>query len=158
MKSITTVLLLSTLSVTLWGVWGFCGKAALNRQMPASAIFFTEVVVGVAVGAILLAALLWTGQAPPWRAPFNLYGVLSGVGLAVGLLVFYLTLQYGKAVVIVPLTSLYPIISVILSYVFLRERLGTVQWLGLALMIAGSILLLSGPLLSAQNDVGQPSG
>jgi len=152
MRQTLTVLLLSAAIILAWGLWGFFGKLALNRQMAPLAIYLAEVAVGVAVGCLAVAIFLRMGQALPWQAPLNLYGFLSGVGMAIGLLLFYLALAYGKAVVIVPLTATYPLVTVLLSHVFLGERPTAVQWLGMALVVTGAALLLSGPILASEGS------
>ncbi len=72
--------------------------------------------------------------------------------MGVGLLLFYVALDYGKAVVIVPLTATYPLVTVLLSYLFLGERPSPLQWCGLALVVVGAALLLSGPILTAEDS------
>lgn len=150
MRPAFTVLILAAAIVVLWGLWGFFGKLALNRAMPPSSVFLAEVAVGGAIGCAALAVMLAGGHAMPWRAPANIFGLLSGVGMAVGLLLFYLALDTGKAVAVVPLTASYPLVTVLLSYWLLGERPSALQWLGLALVVAGTMLLLSGPLVSAE--------
>ena len=152
MRQTLTVLLLSAAIILAWGLWGFFGKLALNRQMAPLAIYLAEVAVGVALGCLAVAIFLRMGQVPPWQAPVNLYGLLSGVGMAIGLLLFYLALAHGKAVVIVPLTATYPLLTVLLSYLFLGERPTAVQWLGMALVVSGGVLLLSGPILAGEGS------
>ncbi len=152
MRPALAVFSLSAAIIVMWGLWGFFGKLALNRQMPATSVFLAEVAVGAAVGCVILIVLLGNGHTMPWRAPANIYGLLSGVGMGVGLLLFYVALDYGEAVVIVPLTATYPLVTVLLSCLFLGERPSLLQWLGLALVIAGAALLLSGPILTAEDS------
>lgn len=152
MRPALAVFVLSAAIVVTWGLWSFFGKLALNRQMPATSVFLAEVAIGAAVGCVMLAIFLGDGQMMPWRAPANIYGLLSGIGMGVGLLLFYVALDYGKAVVIVPLTATYPLVTVLLSYLFLGERPSPMQWCGLALVVVGSTLLLSGPILTAADS------
>jgi drug/metabolite transporter (DMT)-like permease len=41
------------------------------------------------------------------------------------------------------LTATYPVVSVLLSYAVLHERLSLLQWVGVVLVVGGAILLLS---------------
>jgi len=132
--------------IVLWGVWGFLGKIGLARRMPPASMFFAEVMVGFLIGAVFLAMLAVRGQPLPWHQPWNALGVLSGVGLAVGLLFYYLVLERAWASVVVPVTATYPIVTVLLSVIVLGERLALAQSLGLGLIVVGLILLLSGPI------------
>ncbi len=131
------------LAVVAWGLWGFWGKLALQQSMPATSIFLTEAFTGFLVGMILLAGLQLKGTSMPWQRPWNIFGFLSGVGLAVGIACYYLALRTGKVSVIVPVTATYPVITVLLASVFLGERLIGWQWLGLGFTVVGCMLLLS---------------
>lgn len=150
MKAILPTLALSFGIIVLWGLWGFFGKLALMRAMPAASVFLAEVATGAVVGVLALIVFARSGAPLPWQAPVNLWGVLSGLVMAVGLLLFYVVLDMGKVAVIVPLTATYPLVTVALSLLFLGERPTPIQWIGLVLVVAGGALLLSGPILSAK--------
>jgi transporter family protein len=47
----------------------------------------------------------------------------------------------GKASVVTPVTALFPMVTVLLALVFLKERLGRTQWIGLALAFVAIYLL-----------------
>jgi bacterial/archaeal transporter family protein len=151
-----TVLLLPILTILLWGLWGFLGKLAMNRAMPASSVFLAGGVVGGVAVALLLFQFHRTGGAMPWQAPFNIWGVLAGACLAIGSLFFYLALGAGQAVIVVPLTASYPVITVLLSMAFLGERPSPAQWIGLALVVAGALLLLSGVASGVASPSSRP--
>ena len=129
------------LTIVMWGLWGFFGKLALDRGMSPVAIFVAEVTVAFAIAAILVARSSANGFHEPSLRVWNLFGILSGAGLTVGLVSYYFALTRQDASVVVPLTSLYPAVSVLLSYVVLGERLGRLQWAGLVFAIAGAFLL-----------------
>jgi uncharacterized membrane protein len=88
-----------------------------------------------------------------WRKPeaaalatsWNVFGVASGAGLALGLFCYYFALEKSQASILVPLTAIYPAVSVLLSYALLQERPNVAQWIGVVFVIVGAILLLSGP-------------
>ena len=42
------------LSVTTWGLWGFFGKVAMEKGMPAFSIFLAEILVGFSIGLAVL--------------------------------------------------------------------------------------------------------
>lgn len=60
-------------------------------------------------------------------------GILGGIG---GLALFAAYRTGGNTPVITTVTSIYPLITVVLALVVLRERLAWLQWLGLAFAIA----------------------
>lgn len=133
-----TVVVYAGLTILMWGLWGFFGKMALERNMPPVSVFLAEVLISLFVAALFVRRAL----IPP-QAKWSMFGLFSGAGLAIGLVFYYLALEHAQANMIVPLTSLYPAVTVVLSYIFLHERLSPLQWVGLVLLLVGAYLLLS---------------
>ena len=52
-----------------------------------------------------------------------------------------LTGKVRNASVVAPVTALFPMVTVLLALIFLKERLGRVQWLGLGLAFVAIYLL-----------------
>ena len=145
MNSDHRVLLLSGLTIVMWGLWGFFGKLALERKMAPTAVFLAETLVSVALAVPLFLLLVYRqGGRPP--SSVNIFGILSGAALALGLLFYYLALEGGRVSVVVPLTATYPVAAALLGVAALGERPSASQWLGVALVVAGVMLLLSGPV------------
>lgn len=144
MNTDTRVIALSGLTIVLWGLWGFFGKMALDRKMAPSAVFLIEILVSAALAIPLFVLLLYRQDARPLAV--NLFGVLSGAALALGLLSYYLALEGGTVSVVVPLTATYPLVAALLGVAFLGERPSPAQWLGVILVVAGVLLLLSSPV------------
>jgi len=139
-------LIFSVLTILMWGLWGFFGKLALEKKMAPTIVFLTETVVSALIAVFLLLAIVQRHEAqPPLYSTINVYGILSGVALAVGLLFYYFALEGAKVTVVVPLTATYPVVAVLLAYLLLRERPSPLQWIGVILVVAGVALLLSGP-------------
>ena len=80
----------------------------------------------------------------PWH-PGGLAAALgAGICLAFGLICFFKALAAGPQVaVVVPLTALYPLVTVILSWTLLREGFSVRQLAGLALALPAVWLLSS---------------
>ena len=140
------LLSLTALTILMWGFWGFFGKLALERRMSPLTVFFAEILVSAVCAAPLLLLLLRRGQEGGQAyASWNVFGLLSGAGLAAGLLCYYFALERAEASVIVPVTSVYPVVSVLLGHFALGERLRLGQWVGVVLVVLGVVLLLAGP-------------
>ena len=127
------------------GRTGFFGKLALEKRMPPTSVFLAETVVSALIAIFLLFAIVQRPDGQPIYSTINVYGILSGVALAVGLLFYYFALEGARVTVIVPLTATYPVVAVFLAFVLLRERPQPLQWVGVVLVVAGVALLLSGP-------------
>jgi len=136
----------SGLAIIMWGVWGFFGKLALERDMTPTTIFLAEVFMSTVLSIPILFMILRKKNAYLPHVSWNIFGLISGAGLALGLLFYYMALEKGQVSIVVPLTSIYPIVSVILSYVILKENLSILQWIGAFLIVTGAVLLLSGPI------------
>ena len=86
---------------------------------------------------------LWRGgdiTALGWRV--SLIGLLGGAANGLGSWALFEALERGaKASVAVPLTALYPLVTIVLARIFLAETLTFRQWVGIALAIAGGAML-----------------
>jgi transporter family protein len=160
MKADFQVLVLCGLTVLAWGAWGFFGKLALQRNMAPLHLFLVEVTVSLLFAVVLSPQIYSKQSAPAWRDSWNVFGLYSGLGLAVGLVLYYFALHTGSATIVVPLTAVYPAVAVLLSVLILHERPSSAQWIGIACTIVGAMLLLSGPIAtsdSAKETAVQPA-
>lgn len=119
--------LYAVISLFLWGLWGVFSKIA-NLYLPSWVIFVTEALVYVVVGS-----LVWSLQrfALPWSLPGLAAALAAGLCGGGGLFFFLKALANGPAAVVVPLTSLYPLITVVVGVTFLAETLTLRHLLGI---------------------------
>ncbi len=120
-----------------WGVVGLLQKLGTNRVSSRSLL------VWLIVGFLALLPILWrdgslTGLS--WRV--LLIGILGGAANGLGSWALFEALERGaKASVAVPLTALYPLVTIVLARIFLSETLTFRQWIGIALATAGGAML-----------------
>jgi bacterial/archaeal transporter family protein len=120
-----------------WGVVGLLQKLGTNRVSSRSLL------VWLVVGFAAMLPALWrngdiTGLG--WRV--LLIGLLGGVANGLGSWALFEALERGaKASVAVPLTALYPLVTIVLARIFLAETLTFRQWAGIALAVAGGAML-----------------
>lgn len=97
-------------------------------------------------GAAAALAVVAAGARGSLRFPVRRLGLLVAIGLldvtANGLLVLALRMEYLSLVSV--LASLYPLTTVALAYLLLRERIARVQAGGVALALAGVALISAG--------------
>lgn len=67
---------------------------------------------------------------------------LSGIATGCSWLCYYKALQDGLASVVVPIDKLSIVVTIIFSYIFLREKLALKAMIGLFLIVGGTLLLL----------------
>ena len=127
----------SLTALGFWGVWGFLSKVA-TQHLPPQAVYLLSV---CGHGAVISYVWLRGGWTFPWH-PWGLAAALgAGLAMAVGLLFFFKALAAGEATVVVPLTALYPLVTVVLSWALLQESLTPRHLAGIALALAAVWLL-----------------
>ena len=67
--------------------------------------------------------------------------LLTGFCGSLGAVAFFLALGHGRASIVVPLSSLYPAITILLSLIFLGERPSVTQGIGMVLALVAALLL-----------------
>ena len=136
-------LLWSIATIVLWGLWGLVSKIASNGvDVYVNQLLYT---VGLAP---LMVFVGWTvyKHSPREDAKVRRKGVfwafLTGILGGLGNLAFFQALvKGGEASIVSPVTALFPMVTVLLAVVFLRERLGRTQWVGLGLAFVAIYLL-----------------
>lgn len=131
----------SVCAFLFYGFWAFFPRLARNYVNLPSVLFF-EILGAMSVCVTLLFWWRFQLQTKPLGI---LFGVLTGVCGALGAVCFLQALLRGKASVVVTVTALYPLVTVVLAYLFLEEPLTPRQWLGIGLAILAMILLGKGP-------------
>jgi len=130
---------LSLTTLILWGLWGFFAKIVLDSMNWKSLFVFST------VASIILTAIFIVFAKPSLalnaQSCFAMLVGAMGIGAS---LTFYYALEQGKVSVVVPLTAMYPIVTVILAMVVLREKLSPVQGVGVILAIVAVLLISIG--------------
>jgi transporter family protein len=130
-------LLYALLCIFWWGLWGFLSKIGSVTASPTQMqILFTLGMLPVAVGMLVQMR---------WKLDVNrggvTYGLLSGVATGLGTLGYYAALREQNASVVTPLTGVFPVLTVVLAFLVLRERLNKVQMGGMLLALAAIVIL-----------------
>src|SRR5437773_11337214 len=127
----------ASVAIVLWGVNGLFMKLGTNRVSARS------MVIWVTVGFVALLPFLWTTTTLSGLSATMIFvGLIAGTVNGLGNWAVFACLEKGaKASVAIPLTALYPLCTVALATAFLRERPSSLQWLGIALALAGGAML-----------------
>lgn len=130
---------LAAATIVAWGTWGVFSKLAVERIEQQVLVWGSLIVVP----AIILVYLAASGQLVPlnMHASGITFAALGGVGAALGTVCFYLLLARERASLTVPMTSLYPALTVLLSVLFLKEELNGLHVLGIVFALAAVALL-----------------
>jgi len=127
----------ASFAIVLWGVNGLFMKLGTNRVSARS------MVIWVTLGfVVLLPFLCETTTLFGLSARVILIGLIAGAVNGLGNWAVFACLEKGaKASVAIPLTALYPLCTIVLATAFLKERPTVLQWLGIALAVAGGAML-----------------
>ena len=114
-----------------WGLQAFVMKFS-NETMRAESIFFYM----MATALLLIPAALWmTDFSQPinwgWRGPW--LAALIQVLNSIGALMLVYAVRYGKAIIVVPMTSLAPVLTIVLSLAIYRVIPNPVLVVGMVL-------------------------
>ena len=124
----------TVLTMLLWGGWGVLGKP-LSAELSSWQLQVTST-AGLlpVIGGLFLSPRLRGGA---HRKLGCLQAFAAGLIGSLGNVAYYQTLALGgKASSVVPLTALYPVVTIILALILLRERLNVVQGAGIGLSLA----------------------
>lgn len=123
-----------------WGLWGFLGKYALKFINPYSLLLY-EVIGSIIINLIVLIVLWHLKPKIDTNTVGMSMAMLSAFVSVIAAVIFYFTLSKTKASILVPLTALYPIVTLMLSFVLLKERVTLTQGIGIVLAIIAGVLL-----------------
>jgi transporter family protein len=124
-------LIYALLCILAWGTWGFVAKLGADRIAPGP----LQILATAGTLPLALLAFLQLRGRFEKDARGITYGIANGVLSGIGLLAYYAAVSRGKVSVVGPVTSLFPLLTVALAFVFLRERLNRVQVAGVVLSL-----------------------
>jgi len=129
--------LLSAAFAALTAIFAKVGVENIGSDL---ATFIRTIVVVVTLGLLLAA----TGQfQPPGSISSRsyLFLMLSGLGTGASWLCYFRALKLGEAAKVAPIDKLSVVLVAVFGVLFLGERLSAPNWLGIALIAAGAILV-----------------
>jgi drug/metabolite transporter (DMT)-like permease len=133
----------------LWGLWGVVAKLISEKVNPyTNHLLFT---------AGMLLTLPLVARNLKWNT-FNTKGFLWGVtaasfAIAGNVAVFYAFSRGGQASIVIPVTNLYPLVTIVIAVIAFKEQLNWINVCGILLAVP-AILLLSGETLLFTDPAG----
>lgn len=142
-------LIYAIVTTTFWGVWGALIEIPEKAGFPATLGYSVWALTMLIPATVALKIINWKLEHD--KRSIFLGSVIGFLG-AGGQLILFQALRTGPAYLVFPFISLSPVVTILLSYVFLKERASRRGWFGIVLA------LLAIPLLSYQSgdhSVGQ---
>lgn len=133
------LVILGFVIIILWGTWGFLYKygvvkAGLLSTLLATSIFYTV------FNVLVITYLYRKGTSLPVESTTLVLMAGTATGVTASILFLYALQKYPGSVVI-PMTALYPAVSVVLAILILKEDIKAVNAAGIALAIIAGYLL-----------------
>ena len=141
MKRMNLTLLLGGAAMLLfWGVWGVVVKLA-TQEIGMQSLLWGQ------LGAVCFFPLyfLLFKEMLPLELKTNAIAlsVLAGILGVLGTMTFYILLRTAPATVVVPLSAMYPVVTVVLAFLFLHEDLSLTRVAGVVCALVAIWLLTS---------------
>ena len=134
-----------------WQFWavasaGFAALTAIFAKIGVENISsdLATLIRTIVIFAVTAAIVAATGQ---WRAPGSISGrtyaflALSGMATGASWLCYFRALKLGEAARVAPIDKLSVVMVAVFGVLFLGERLSAWNWMGVALIAGGAVLV-----------------
>ncbi len=137
--------LVALASAAIFGVVSIVDKRILDHHLPAVPVLYLWIVLYLSFYTAI--ALGLTGIPTDASGNRLLMAFLSGLGWGVGLALLFVGLKLEEASKATAIAQIYPVFVALLAVLFLHEQLQLLQWLAIASVVMGAMLVSwqSGP-------------
>lgn len=134
-------LVFSFISLFLWGISGFLMKIATFKLDPKVAFIYQSTgVLITAVFVFFLTLNLFKNQEIQSIKYYIIYALLAGITGGLGTFFLLKAYEKGNLAAVTVLTALYPIVSVLLGILILKEKLTIFQTIAIILSLIAIVL------------------
>lgn len=129
---------LSLIALSFWGITGVTQKLSTNNISTSNAfVWFSLSFIPIALLILLLVPCDWN-----LRLGTVLLAMAGGALNGLGVVTSFTALESGgKASVVIPMVSLYPLVTLFLAYFVLGEMLTVRQFIGVVMALIAAVLL-----------------
>ena len=132
---------LLTVTVIIWGIQPMCIKWLVGAWTPVTITAMRYYLIGTAL--ILIARRQGERILPPKSCFFPLL-CMAVTGIGFNNVMQFTGLKYSTVTNCTLIAAASPAITAFMAALFIRERLGILAWLGIALSFAGALAVVSG--------------
>lgn len=125
-------LIFAIVTTIFWGIWGAFTGLPTENGFPETLVYCVWALTMIPPAIIALKLVNWKLQ---YDKKSILYGCIIGLLGAGGQMVLFHAVTEGPTYLIFPIISLSPMVTIILSYTFLKERTGILGTVGIVLAL-----------------------
>ena len=125
-------LLYALITTVTWGMWGAFSKSPMESGFPSTLVYAVWALTMIVPGVVILKIHNWKIQHDK-KSILN--GLIIGFLGAGGQLLLFQALKAGPAYLIFPVISISPVVTILLSFLLLKERTGTLGIIGIVLAL-----------------------
>lgn len=125
-------LLYNLVTTLFWGIWGALIELPGKAGFPPTLVYIVWALTMIPCALIGLAIIKWKLDIDLKSVFFGMVIGLTGAG---GQIVLFQALLNGPAYLVFPIISLSPVITVLLSVIFLKETTTKKHWIGIILAL-----------------------
>lgn len=126
------------ITTIFWGIWGAFIELPERAGFPATLGYVVWSIVMIPCSIYALKQVQWQLQCDKKSITLGLIVGFTGAG---GQLILFEALRDGPAYIIFPMISLFPVLTIILSLIFLRERGNRIHYLGIVFALTAIYFL-----------------
>jgi drug/metabolite transporter (DMT)-like permease len=138
MKAYFSWLFYALVTTFTWGIWGALIEIPQNAGFPPTLGYIVWSLTMIPCALIALYLINWKIETDKRSILLGLAVGLLGAG---GQLILFEALKEGPAYIIFPFVSLYPILTILLSVLFLKEKTSGLKWVGIAVALLAIFFL-----------------
>lgn len=135
--------LLILLCILLWGIWGISTKMSNLHNTPVFVTLASNILYAM-LSLPLLFKLKEEQTAINWNFSAISWILLTGIVGVSAKLIFNYALSKEAASIVIPATSIFPLVTVVLAVIFLKEKITITQGAGMLMCVAGVYLVTTG--------------
>ena len=119
-------------TVVLWGIWGAFSGLAPQNGFPETLVYCVWSLTMIPPALIVLRLANWKLDRSPTAIGYGLIVGLLGAG---GQMVLFYAVTKGPPYLIFPVISLSPVVTIVMSFLFIGERTGRTGAIGIVLAL-----------------------
>jgi len=142
-------LVYASVTTIFWGIWGAFIEIPEKAGFPATLGYSIWALTMIPCSLVALYFIDWKLERDIRSI---LLGSLAGLLGAGGQLILFQALREGPAYIVFPLISLFPILTIVLSVLFLKETVNIKHWIGIGVALIAILLLSYKPATGSETS------